>query len=46
MSMVFMLAVWGDDFGAAGVPEALQRLTSVPSGSFESKELGIIGPVA
>ena len=33
----YMLAVFGDDFGAAGVPEALQRLTLVLS-------VGIIGP--
>ena len=51
MSMVFchpvgryVLAVWRDDFGAVCVPEALQRVTSVLSENFESKELGVIGP--
>ena len=51
MSMVFwhpvdwdMLAVWGDDFGAAGMLEAVQRLTFVLSENLESKVLGIIGP--
>ena len=34
----YMLAVWGDDFGAAAVPEALQQLTSVLSENFESKD--------
>ena len=39
-----MLAVWRDDSGAAGMPEAWQRLTLVLSENFESKELGVIGP--
>ena len=38
-----MLAVRGDDFGAAGMLEALQRLTSVLFENLKSKELGIIG---
>ena len=37
-------AVWSEAFGAAGEPEALQRLTSVQSQNFKSKELGVIGP--
>ena len=40
----YTLAVWRDDFGAAGVPEALPRLTFVLSENCESKEVGNIGP--
>ena len=37
----YMLAVWRVGFGAAGMPDALQRLTFVIS---ESKELGSLAP--
>ena len=33
-----------DDFGPAGMPEALQPLTLVVSENFETRELGIIAP--
>ena len=38
----YMLAAWRDGFGAAGMPEALQRLTFVLSEKFEM-QFGIIG---
>ena len=37
----YLFAVWRDDFGAGGTRVALERLTQVLPGNFESKELGI-----
>ena len=36
----YWLAVWGNDFGAGGTLVALDRLTRVLPGNFDSNELG------
>jgi hypothetical protein len=51
MSMVFwhpvlrfVLAVWGDDFGAIGTKEAIDSLERILMEAFECKTIGVVGP--